>query len=303
MELRQLLYFLEVARQEHMSLAADTLHIAQSAVSRQISNLEDELGVQLFEREGRNIKLTYIGRMFSEKAAIAINALDDAKQLINEYLDPERGSIRIGFPSSLATNTLPQIINAFKKNHQDVCFHLRQGSYNFLIEGIKRREIDLAFIGPVPTRDPDIHTDILFVEHFVGLIPQEHPLASKEIILLRQLENDSFVLFPKGFILRKIAEDACLQSGFRPKIPFEGEDLDAIKGLVSSGMGVTLLPEITLQDNIPNGTLVKRITQPDIRRTVGIITPKNRELSPSEKLFYDFVLDYYSILSRQQELD
>ncbi|MGV3465662.1 MAG: LysR substrate-binding domain-containing protein, partial [Heyndrickxia sp.] len=186
--------------------------------------------------------------------------------------------------------------------HQDVRFHLRQGSYNFLIEGIKRREIDLAFIGPVPTHDPDIHTDILFMEHFVGLIPQDHPFATKDISL-RQLENDSFVFFPKGFILRKIAEDACLQSGFRPKIPFEGEDLDAIKGLVSSGMGVTLLPEITLQDNIPKETLVKRISQPDIRRTVGIISPKNRELSPSEKLFYDFVIHYYTILSRQQELD
>lgn len=177
MELRQLLYFLEVARKEHMSLAADNLHIAQSAVSRQISNLEEELGVQLFEREGRNIKLTYIGRMFAEKASIAINALGDAKQLINEYLDPERGSIRIGFPSSLASNTLPQIINAFKKEHQDVRFHLRQGSYDYLIEGIKRREIDLAFIGPVPTHDPDIHTDILFMEYFVALLPKEHPLA------------------------------------------------------------------------------------------------------------------------------
>lgn len=303
MELRQLLYFLEVARKEHMSLAADNLHIAQSAVSRQISNLEEELGVQLFEREGRNIKLTYIGRMFAEKASIAINALGDAKQLINEYLDPERGSIRIGFPSSLASNTLPQIINAFKKEHQDVRFHLRQGSYDYLIEGIKRREIDLAFIGPVPTHDPDIHTDILFMEYFVALLPKEHPLAAAENIVLRQLENESFVFFPKGYILRKIAEDACLQSGFRPKIPYEGEDLDAIKGLVSSGMAVTLLPEITLLDNIPNDTLVKRVTQPEIRRTVGIISPKNRDLSPSEKLFYDFVIRYYSILSRQQEFD
>jgi LysR family transcriptional regulator, transcription activator of glutamate synthase operon len=302
MELRQLLYFIEVAKQEHVSIAADTLHIAQSAVSRQISNLEYELGVQLFEREGRNIKLTYIGRLFSEKALLAVNAIDDAKQLINEYLDPERGTIRIGFPSSLASNTLPRIITAFTKEHQDVRFHLRQGSYNFLTEGIKKREIDLAFIGPVPTRDPDIHSDILFVENFVALLPVNHQLADQEHLSLHQLANESFVLFPEGFVLRKIVEDACLQSGFRPTIPFEGEDLDAIKGLVSSGMGVTLLPEITLFENVPNGTLTKRVSQPQVRRTVGLISPKNRELSPSEKLFYDFVIRYFANLSEHQGL-
>ena|ERR1700730_18405385 len=104
MELRQLLYFIEVAKQEHVSFAAETLHIAQSAVSRQIGNLEKELGIQLFEREGRNIKLTYIGRLFFEKAVLAVNAIDDATQLVNEYLDPEQGTIRVGFPSSLASN-------------------------------------------------------------------------------------------------------------------------------------------------------------------------------------------------------
>ena len=170
-------------------------------------------------------------------------------------------------------------------------------------EGVKRREIDLAFVGPVPTREPDIHTDILFVEQLVALVHKDHPLANQESLALHQLANESFVLFPKGFILRKIVEDACQLSGFQPNIPFEGEDLDAIKGLVSSGMGVTLLPEITLIENVPNGTFVKRISQPEVRRTVGMISPKNRELSPSERVFYQFVIHYFSILSRQQELD
>jgi LysR family transcriptional activator of glutamate synthase operon len=300
MELRQLLYFIEVAKQEHVSFAAETLHIAQSAVSRQIGNLEKELGIQLFEREGRNIKLTYIGRLFFEKAVLAVNAIDDATQIISEYLDPEQGTIRVGFPSSLASNTLPSIITAFKKEHPDVRFHLRQGSYKFLTEGIKKREIDLAFIGPIPPQDPDIHSDILFMEEFVALLPETHHLADHENLSLHQLAKESFVLFPEGFVLRKIVEDACFQSGYRPNIPFEGEDLDAIKGLVSSGMGVTLLPEITLYENVPNGTLIKKISHPKVRRTVGILSPMHRELSPSEKLFYDFVNRYFSILARHR---
>ncbi|WML44233.1 LysR family transcriptional regulator [Neobacillus sp. PS3-40] len=294
MELRQLKYFIEVAKQEHISIAAETLHIAQSAVSRQISNLEAELGVQLLQREGRNIKLTHIGKLFAEQAVISLNAIANAKQLIDEYVDPERGTIRIGFPSSLASNTLPRIIKAFKKEHPDVRFHLRQGGYDFLIEGIKKREIDLAFIGPIPKFDSNIHSDILFTENFVALLPNNHLLADKETISLSQLEKERFILFPEGFILRKIVEDACLQAGFQPFIPCEGEDLDAIKGLVSAGIGITLLPELILYENIPIGTVQINIDEPKVIRTVGIITPKHRELSPSEQLFYDFVIAYFS---------
>ncbi|MDP4086966.1 MAG: LysR family transcriptional regulator, partial [Bacillota bacterium] len=294
MELRQLKYFIEVAKQEHISLAAENLHIAQSAVSRQIGNLEAELGVQLFQREGRNIKLTHIGRLFAEQAVISLNAIANAKQLVDEYVDPERGMIRIGFPSSLASNTLPNIIKSFKREHPDVRYHLRQGGYNYLIEGINNREIDLAFIGPVPGFDSNVHSDILFTENFVALLPASHPLAGEENLSLSQLNMDKFVLFPEGFILRKIVEDACLQAGFRPYIPCEGEDLDAIKGLVSAGIGITLLPELILNENIPNGTVTLNISQPEVKRTVGIITPKYRELSPSEKLFYDFVIAHFT---------
>jgi LysR family transcriptional regulator, transcription activator of glutamate synthase operon len=294
MELRQLKYFVEVAKHEHISFAAEALHIAQSAVSRQIGNLEAELGVQLFHREGRNIKLTHIGRLFAEQAIVALNAIANAKQLIDEYVDPERGMIRIGFPSSLASNTLPKIIKSFKNEHPDVNFHLRQGGYDFLIEGIKNREIDLAFIGPVPGFDSQVHSDILFTESFVALLPMTHPLAEQEILSLAKLKEERFVLFPEGFILRKMVEDACLEAGFQPFIPCEGDDLDAIKGLVSAGIGITLLPELILQDNLPNGTVTLKIDKPEVTRTVGIITPKHRELSPSEKLFYDFVITHFS---------
>jgi LysR family transcriptional regulator, transcription activator of glutamate synthase operon len=293
MELRQLIYFVEVARNEHFSMAAETLHVAQSALSRQVGLLEKELGVELFEREGRNVKLTTIGKMFLEQTIIALKAIDNSTKLIKEYLEPELGIIRIGFPSSLAGSTLPTIISAFKKEHPDVRFYLRQGSYEFLTEGIKNREIDLAFIGPVPINDPDLHADILFSEHFFALVPETHSLATNGSLSLYQLEHDSFILFPEGFILRKIVVDACHQAGFRPFIPFEGEDLDAIKGLVSSGIGVTLLPDTTLFGNIPRGTIKLKISHPLVKRTVGVIIPKNRQLSPSEKLFYEFVLDYF----------
>ncbi len=300
MELRQLKYFIEVAEREHVSEAAEHLHVAQSAISRQIANLEDELGVQLFEREGRNVKLTSIGKTFLNHALAIIKAVDLAIEQVDAYLDPDRGSIKIGFPTSLASHLLPTVLSAFKEKHPHIAFQLRQGSYSFLIEAVKNREIDLAFLGPVPTDDFTIEGNILFIERILALIPSNHILSERRSLRLRDLRNDPFVLFPKGYILQKIAIDACKQEGFLPNISSEGEDLDAIKGLVSAGMGVTLLPESTFYDTVPKFTVKIPIEDPVINRTVGIIIPKNRELPPSVQTFYKFVIDFFSILEKYQ---
>ncbi|MDQ0228949.1 LysR family transcriptional regulator [Metabacillus malikii] len=300
MELRQLHYFMEVAEREHVSEAAQYLHVAQSAISRQIANLEAELGVTLFEREGRNVRLTPIGKVFLTHTKTAIKAIDYAKRQIDEYLDPERGSIKIGFPTSLASHLLPTIISAFKEKYPNVAFHLRQGSYNFLIEAVINREIDLAFLGPVPLNVPEVEGTILFSENISALVPISHPLATRNQILLNELRSDDFVLFPRGYILHEMAVDACKQAGFVPTISTEGEDLDAIKGLVSAGIGVTLLPDSTFQEAIPRFTVKIPIELPIVRRTVGIIVSKKRELAPSEKVFYQFVKEFFSMLEQYQ---
>ena len=106
------------------------------------------------------------------------------------------------------------------------------------------------------------------------------------------------MLFPDGYILREIIVDACAQLGFAPQVAFEGEDIDAIKGLVSAGLGVTLIPEITLIDGLPRSTVKIPITEPDVSRTVGVIIPADRSLLPAEMLFYEFLKEFFSILDR-----
>lgn len=298
MELRQLKYFVEVAKREHVSEAAETLHVAQSAISRQIANLEAELGVQLFEREGRNVRLTPIGRYFLPHAETVLRAVNHAKQQIEEYLDPERGTVKIGFPSSLASHTMPMVISAFKEQHPNVKFHLRQGSYKFLMEAVKKRELDLAFLGPVPTDDKDIKGETLFIESFAVLLPLNHRFAKRKSLMLNELRYDPFVTFPDGYILHKIVLDACKQAGFAPIISSEGEDLDAIKGLVSAGIGVTLLPENTFYDTMPRFTVKIPIEMPEVKRNVGIIMSNHHELAPSVKVFYEFVKQFFSVLER-----
>ncbi|RWR07523.1 LysR family transcriptional regulator [Siminovitchia fortis] len=297
MELRQIQYFIEVAHREHMTEAAEALHVAQSAVSRQIVNLEAELGVDLFIREGRNIRLTHIGKMFLEKMETAMDLIHEAKREIEEQLDPERGTVRIGFPSSLAASLLPTVISAFRKGHPFVNIQLHQDSYRHLVEQVVIGDIDLALLGPVPKNDARVTSEILFVENLVALLYAKHPLASRKSLQLDELRNDPFILSPKGYILQNIVENACRQYGFEPQVSFEGKDIDAIKGLVAAGLGVTLLPEITLVDSLPRTTVKIPLAEQNVTRTVGMIIPNNRKLMPTELLFHKFLKDFFRTLS------
>lgn len=293
MELRQIKYFIEVAKREHVTDAANALHVAQSAVSRQIFNLEDELGVDLFIREGRTVRLTKIGKIFLEHMERAMNVIEDAKRVVEEYIDPEKGTIHIGFSASLASYILPTAISYFRKEHPQVQFILNEGSYSELIEQVIRGEINIALLGPIPSDQDKVKSRVLFTENIVALLPSNHPLASRTSIKLTELRDDPFILFPKGFILHEVIMEGCLQRGFRPQIAFEGKDLDAIKGLVSAGLGVTLLPEVTLVDSLPRATARVPVVEPSLKRTVGAIIPNERELLPTEKVFYEFIQAFF----------
>lgn len=301
MELRQIEYFIEVAKREHMTEAAARLHVAQSAVSRQIFNLEAELGVDLFFREGRKIKLTPMGKTFLDYMEQVLGVIDQAKREVAESLDPEKGTIRIGFPSSLAANVLPNVISAFRREYPDVRFILKQGSYSFLIDSVINGEINMALVGPTPPSSKKIKSEIFFIEELVALVSETHRLAQKPSLKLSELQHDAFIVYPDGFILRELVINACKEQGFEPKVAFEGEDSDAIKGLVAAGLGVTLIPEITLVDSLPRSTVKLPIKEPRVTRSVGIIIPTERKLMPTEQLFYDFMKKFFTKLQGFQQ--
>lgn len=301
MELRQIKYFIEVAKREHMTDAAHALHVAQSAISRQIFNLESELGVDLFIREGRTIRLTPIGKIFLEHMEEAMNVIEDAKQAVEEHIDPQKGTIHVGFPASLASYIMPTAIFYFRKQYPNVQFELHQNTYQGLIEDVKKGIINIAILGPTPPKQDKIKSKILFTEDIVALLPSHHALSKRSSIRLIELQDESFVLYPEGFILRDVIMDGCHQRGFHPNVAFEGEDLDTIKGLVSAGLGVTLIPEVTIVDCLPRSTVRVPITSPSIKRSVAAIIPSERALLPTEELFYHFIYDFFARISYFQQ--
>ncbi|GAA0492334.1 glutamate biosynthesis transcriptional regulator GltC [Salinibacillus aidingensis] len=299
MEHRQIKYFMEVAEREHVTDAANALHVAQSSVSRQIFNLENELGVQLFIREGRRVKLTPIGEVFLERMKQVMNMMEEAKREVKEYLNPERGTVRIAFPISMAAYIVPSIIFAFRRYYPEAKFQMSNGLYSELMDGVINGTFNLAMIAPMPKREQSekIKGTTLFSEKIVALLPMNHRLASRSSIMLQELKEDSFVILPEGFVFRKQVMDACDNVGFTPDIGVEGKDIDALKGLVAAGLGVALMPEMTMVDNTPRSTVVVPIADPNLTRSVGVIYPAQRKLLPTEELFYRFLRKTYERLN------
>lgn len=298
LEIRQMRYFMEVAKREHVTDAANALHVAQSSVSRQLLQLESELGVDLFIREGRRVKLTPNGRLFLARVEQIMNMIGEAKREVKEHLEPEKGTVRIAFPISLAAHVMPTAIYAFRQRYPEAKFQMRQALYRDLIEGVVHGESNLALIAPLPAEEKKIRSKLLFTEKIVALLPVHHRLAGQPGVRLSELKDDPFVTLPEGTIFREIVLNACREIGIVPHIAFEGDDIDALKGLVSAGLGVALMPEVTLVDIIPQSTVKLPLIDPQVTRTVGVISPTQRKLLPTEHLFYHFLSDFFADWNR-----
>ncbi|MCL1631139.1 LysR substrate-binding domain-containing protein [Sporolactobacillus sp. CPB3-1] len=298
MELRQIQYFIEAATREHMTQASEALHVAQSAISRQISLLEDELGVALFTRKGRNIQLTHAGKLFLRHAERGLSEFETAQQKIKEYLNPDSGLIRLGISTSLSVHTLPVVLRDFHQTHPGINFQLHQGTVPYLIHLIEQGSIDLAFASPVPKQHESVRSSILYTEQMVLLISKQHKKSGNASISLSQLKHERFITFRSKLSLRELFLDACKQAAFTPNIVFEGEDMDTIKSLVASNFGIALMPENAAAYNLPDNVSVVQLSTPKLTRSVGIIRPSDRDLAPSEHIFSLFIDEFYDRLYR-----
>lgn len=278
---------------QHVTQAAEELRIAQSAVSRQIHLLEQELGVSLFIQHGRNVQLTPVGKLFYKRIEAILADIDKAIIEVQDFINPEYGEVRIGFPHSLGVILVPDIVSKFRQHHPHVRFKLRQGVYQSLLRDVLRGELDLAFIAPYPAKHEQVTGEQLMEEELFVILPQGHRLAGQSSIHLQQLKDEPFVLFNEGYSLRTIVWDACQEVGFTPKIAFEGEETGTIRGLVAAGMGVSLLPYLALQEVSPLQPAKVKLEYPRVTRTIGLIRRANEKLPQVAEGFRNFVLKYF----------
>ncbi len=293
MELLQLRYFQTVARLQHMTKAAEELHVGQPSLSKTIARLEEDLGVPLFDRQGRQIRLNQFGKAFLHRVERAFMELEAGKNEIIELSGLDRGVISLAVS---ITSVLPKLLGSFLAQYPDVRFQQFLGSPLSMKHQLEQGEVDFC-ISSTPIQSPDIEWEPLFTEEIFLIVSREHPLASREEINLREVEHEPFISMNPRYGLRDLTDDFCRQAGFTPNIAFEGDEQTVLGELVKEGLGVAFTPALTLGSDPSNKIKRLRIVEPNCQRTIGLARSKSRYLSKAAQQFYSFTIDYFSKLT------
>lgn len=288
MEWQQLEYFRAVAQRQHVTQAAEALSVSQSAVSRAISQLEEELGVELFDRRGRAVTLNRYGKLFLRYVERSQAELAEGRRALADAAGEERGIVAFGFLHSLGLEVVPNMIRAFRKTHPQITFELHQNAGEALMEKLHDGSIDLCVSVPGLFERDDAVWETFTNDELVAAVPQEHRLANRSSIRLQDLAGEPFIVLKQGHTLRAIVDAACAAAGFTPRIAFEGEESVTARGLVAAGLGVALLPETP---GARKGTVDLRV-RPKIVRRLGIAWLPDRYMSAATTRFRDFMLDW-----------
>jgi DNA-binding transcriptional LysR family regulator len=263
LEIRQLKHFVAVAEEKNFTKAAQRMNIVQSALSNSIRLLEEELDAKLFVRSTRQVRLTDAGQMLLDKARIALESIQDARDAVAAVRKLERGKLSIGTVQSLpAFLDLPSLIEKFHAEYPGIEVRLRQGSSTELIEKIRSGRLDLAFL-PLSESPTDIKTDMIACEALVAGCAPGHPLAGANNVSLTALKDEPFVDFEPDWGTRKLVDQGFFGAGISRHIAFEVSDLETLLELVSRGMGIALIPEAIAEARKPS-LGIAHLAEPEI---------------------------------------
>ncbi|MER6675743.1 LysR family transcriptional regulator [Streptomyces sp. NPDC000983] len=282
----RLAYFAGVARTEHVTRAAQEMGVPQSTLSRAMVRLEQDLGVELFARRGRTVSLTPAGRSFLGSVERALAEVERAADEVRADADPATGKVAFGFLHTMGWETVPGLISAFRADHPRIRFSLVQNYGEAMIERLRAGELDLCLTSPVPDA-PDLVGRRLDEQKLRLVVPADHRLSGRRRIRLAEAAEETFVTLEPGYGLRRITDDLCREAGFKPRIAFEGEEAETLRGLVAAGLGVALLPPPAVARP---GVVELTVTAPRAVREIGVAWLDGHPDTPPVAAFKKFLL-------------
>ncbi|MFB9514466.1 LysR family transcriptional regulator [Streptomyces purpureus] len=282
----RLAYFAGVARHEHVTRAAQEMGVPQSTLSRAMVRLEEDLGVSLFARKGRTLALTPAGRTFLTSVERALAEVERAAESVRADADPAAGKVAFGFLHTMGSETVPGLIRAFRVDHPRIRFTLVQNYGEAMIERLRAGDLDLCLTSPVPDA-PDLVARRLDEQRLRLVVPDDHRLATRKRVRLAEAADETFVTLEPGYGLRRITDDLCAEAGFTPRVAFEGEEAETLRGLVAAGLGVALLPPPA----VPRpGVVELTVTAPRAVREIGVAWLDGHPDTPPVAAFKKFLL-------------
>ncbi|MFC8670418.1 LysR family transcriptional regulator [Streptomyces sp. NPDC057199] len=291
MDLLQLRYFQAVARHEHMSRAAEELRVAQPSLSRTIARLEDELGVPLFDRQGRRVQLNRFGTAFLRRVDRALGELDDARREVADLVGLEHGTVAIAAETLLS---LPDLLARFHVEHPGVAVRLYQSTAPRMAEHLARRQVDMCVTSQRIAGDRLQSVDVVREEVLLG-VPPTHPLANERRVSIDALAGEPIITTRPGYWHRELTDRLFAAEGLTPIIVMEGDELSAVQPLISAGLGIGLIPAMSRAGTYPTVALLS-LTSPDSCRTLRLVWRKDAYLSAAARRFRDFVVQHSAIL-------
>lgn len=247
MTLTDLRYIVALARERHFGRAADACFVSQPTLSVAVKKLEDELGVVLFERSHFDVSLTPVGEQVVDAAQRTLEAAENVKQLAHSGQDQLAAPLKVGAIYTVGPYLFPELIPHLKEIAPEMPLIIEEGYTADLAEQLKQGKLDVIFVS-LPFAEPNILTLSLYEEPFVVLLPASHPLTARKTLSSKQLEKESMLLLGAGHCFRDQVLEACPAclpksvQGERAATVVEGSSLEAIRHMVASGMGLTIVP-------------------------------------------------------------
>ena len=288
MEFYQLTYFLAAAQTQNFRKAAELCVVAQSALSRQIAALEDELEVELFTRSKKRVTLTAAGQEFARHVRDAMEQLQEGQQFLTELRAGQRGTILIGCIESLATAFLPALFASFHQKYPEVRLKVQVNHTDELIAAVQQGEVELGLL-----LDPRLQSEMLIIKELFRqplhlLVSAHHPLVQKKVaaVLLEQIISEPFLLLDETSRMGQITKRIFAQRGLAVRPLIEIESVEGLKEMVRQGIGVTMtLPALIRPSQIGSDLVLLPITDLEeefifalVYRRVGTISRAAREL-------------------------
>ncbi len=286
MTLRELQYLVALATHRSFRRAAEACLVSQPTLSTQIAKLEDELGVVLLERGRRNVMLTPAGRDAVERAQRILREVEEMREAARRAGEVEAGLLRLGVFPTLGPYLLPHLVPPIRQRFPELNLQLFEEKSAVLLNRIEQGSLDAAFLA-LPLRDEKLHTEPLFREPFLVAVPAGHTLATRDVVRLGDLEQESLMLLDEGHCLREQALEVCELAGAEETTEFRATSLETLRQMVIAGMGATLLPMLATggASQTPDSMRLLPFEGGEASRQIGLVW---RQTSPLGGLLREF---------------
>jgi LysR family hydrogen peroxide-inducible transcriptional activator len=284
MEVHQLRYFCAVAETGSFTRAAEREQVAQPSLSQQIMKLEVELGVRLFDRLGRSVRLTDMGQVFLPRARAILSELRAAKEEVAEKQSTVSGPVCVGVIPTIAPYFLPARIALFSRQYPEASITVVEDITVHLMDQLRAGLIDLAIIA-LPARGHDVDSFPLLTERLFAILPKGHRLARRRTLRMKELREEPFLLLRDDHCFRDTSIEVCKRARLSPQIVFESGQFSSILGMVGAGMGISIVPAMAVEAKPDCSSVL--IADERASRTIGVAAVKGHFLSRVPRAFLE----------------